>query len=147
MTAPMTRDRPKLKPVIAHVRGYWNRLKRGENAIPFWDDASIAALGAFADHVLLIDVFENPLRFRIGYAGRVIVERYGAPLAGKFLDEIGLHAPLDRLNAQCVDTLTRRAPTYEHEGLPENEPVMTYARAVLPLWGRGRIEMLLGAVE
>jgi hypothetical protein len=31
--------------------------------------------------------------------------------------------------------------------LPENEPAMTYERVVLPLWGRGRIEMLLAAVE
>jgi hypothetical protein len=67
--------------------------------------------------------------------------------AGKFLDEIGLHVPLDRLDAQCKDTLARRAPTYAHEGLPENEPAMTYQRVLLPLWGRGRIEMLLAAVE
>jgi hypothetical protein len=147
MTAQLTRERPQLKPLIAHVRAYWNRLKRGANSIPFCDDASIAALGAAADHALLIDVFENPRRFRIQYAGRAIIERYGAPLVDKFLDEIGLHAPLDAFDAQCKRTLAQRAPTYEHEGLPENEPAMTYERVVFPLWGRGRIEMLLAAVE
>jgi hypothetical protein len=87
------------------------------------------------------------MRFRISHAGRAIVERYGAPLAGKFLDEIGLHAPLDELDAQCKRILSHRTPTHQHEGLPEHEPAMTYERLVLPLWGRGRIEMLLAAVE
>ena len=137
----------ELEPTLARVRAYWEGLKRGGNAMPFWDDATISALGEAGDRALLVDVFEDPLRFRVNFAGRAIVERYGAPLAGKFLDEIALHAPFDRLDSQCSETVKRRAPTYDRQGRPENEPVMTYGRMVLPLWGRGRIEMLLGAVE
>src|SRR6516165_7138865 len=34
----------KLEAELAHVRAYWEGLKRGEARMPFWDDLSLAAL-------------------------------------------------------------------------------------------------------
>ncbi len=63
-------------------------------------------------------------------------------LRGKFLDEEALPGRLDFLLSQCNATVEARAPTfYKHAGAPP------YARILLPMWGDGRIGMLLGAVE
>ena len=98
---------------------------------------------------MLIDVFENPLRFRFDLIGADVTNWYGGTIGNRFLDEIAFHAPFDALTLQCKATVEGCAPTYycqpavrkgdaEHPG--------GYARLLLPLWGNGRVEMLLGAV-
>jgi len=47
----------------------WQAMRRGDNDMPFWDAVNLSSLG---DDAALIDVFENPLRFRLGLAGRSI---------------------------------------------------------------------------
>lgn len=47
---------------------------------------------------MLIDVFDNPLRFRFfNLIGADLVEWYGGTIGNKFLGEIELHAPFDEL--------------------------------------------------
>ena len=69
---------------------------------------------------------------------------------GKFLDEIEVHAPLQYLNSQASATIESRAPTHYRQGggrhRKHSSPLDGYARILLPLWGNGRIGMLLGAV-
>ena len=62
----------------------------------------------------------------------------GHDLSGKFLDEIDAAAPLQFLLSQCSATVEGRAPTYYG-----NNGAGGYARLVLPLWGDGRVGMLL----
>ena len=82
--------------------------------------------------------------------GVQIKGRNGQDAVGKFLDEIEVHAPLQYLSSQSSATIESRAPThYRHGGGRQREhifPLDGYARIVLPLWGNGRIAMLLGAV-
>jgi hypothetical protein len=59
---------------------------------------------------------------------------------GKFLDELESQGLFDHLEAQCAATVRSKAPTYFRHGL-----MPAYARIALPLWGNGRIEMLLVA--
>jgi hypothetical protein len=132
----------KIEPDLERVRGYWNGLKRGENAVPFADDVKFSARARLARDVFLIEVFEN--RFRLELVGEDVVERYGAPVNGVFLDEIALHPPFDELIAQCRATTERRAPTY-YTTVAGDSP--GYSRLVLPLWGNGGIEMLLAAMR
>jgi hypothetical protein len=68
---------------------------------------------------------------------------YGAAIDSRFLDEIDLHAPFDGLIGQCTATVENSAPTYHRQTAAGKGG---YARLLLPLWGNGRIEMLLGAV-
>ena len=101
------------------VLSYWQGLKRAGNEMPFWDDVKPSALPGPSDRLLLIDAFEKPERFRINTIG-----------------------PLEFLRSQCSAAVEARAPTfYRHESKP------AYARILLPMWGDGRIGMLLGAVE
>jgi hypothetical protein len=66
--------------------------------------------------------------------------RLGPELGGKFLDKFEPEGPFDHLEAQCATTARSRAPTFFRYGSPPG-----YARIVLPLWGNGRVQMLLVA--
>jgi hypothetical protein len=130
-----------LEPKLASVYNYWQALRRGGNNIPFWDDVKLSALGSGADDAILVDVFESPLRFRLGLAGRAMAARLGPELAGKFLDKLEPDGPLEHFETQCAATVRSRAPTFFRQGSPRG-----YARIALPLWGNGRIHMLLVAM-
>jgi hypothetical protein len=135
----------RLEPDLERVQAYWNRLKRGDNDIPFWDDVKFSMQARLAREVMLIEVFENPLRFRFDLVGEDLTRRYGAAVVGKFTDEVDLRPPLDQLTGQCVATVERRAPTYFLHAAAGGGT--GYSRLVLPLWGNGHIEMLIGAAS
>jgi hypothetical protein len=137
---------PAIEPDLERVRRYWAGLSRGGAEMPFWDDLKLANLADGGASAMLIDAFQNPRRFRMGFLGRVVTERYGAPIAGKFFDEIDLRGPLDQLDGQCAVTLDRRAPTYFRYRPEDDLKAAPYARIILPMWGNGHIEMLLGAI-
>jgi hypothetical protein len=128
----------KLSPALARVHAYWQSLKRADNDMPFWDDVKLSALPDLADWTLLIDVFALPERFRFNTIGVALALRYGEAVKGKFLDELNLRAPFGYLRAQCSAAVEARMPTYFADG---------YSRILLPMWGDGRIGMLLGAVD
>jgi len=129
-----------LEPELVPIYEYWRATRRGGNEVPFWDDVKLSSLGDSADDVVLIDAFENPLRFRLGLAGRSMAARFGPERAGKFLHELAADGPFDHLEAQCAVAVRSRAPTYFRHG-----SAPAYARIALPLWGSGRVEMLLVA--
>lgn len=136
----------KLEPNLARILAYWEDLKRGENRIPFWDDVKPTALSELEKDTALIEVFDGPLRFRFDIIGQAIVDRYGTNSTGSFLDEIGERSPIEQLDRQCRATVDRRAPTYFRcdTGItPGSAGAAPYSRIVLPLWGNGRIQMLL----
>ncbi len=128
----------KLSSGLGQVRDYWGGLKRGGNEIPFWDDVKLSALPGLEGHLLLVDVFEGPQRFRMNTVGKDIRGWYGADIDGKFADEIEAKGPLAYFSAQASATVEAVQPTFHHDG---------FARLLLPLWGNGYVSMLLGAVE
>jgi len=139
----------ELEPDLARILAYWNGLKRGANDVPFWDDVKFSLRSRLGQESMLIDVFENPLRFRFDLIGTDLADWYGKAIGNTFLDEIELHAPFDDLIQQGKATVEGCAPTYYCQtaaGKRVAEHSDGYARLLLPLWGNGRIEMLLGAV-
>ncbi len=126
---------------LARVYAFWQELKRHEAEMPFWDDVKISALPDLAARLMMIEASEKPVRFRIasGLVGADIKQHYGHDLSGKFLDEIDPTAPLQFLLSQCSATAEGRVPTYHSAGAGG------YSRLVLPLWGEGRVGMLLVA--
>ena len=139
----------ELEPDLSRVQAYWNGLKRGANDVPFWDDVKFSLRSRLGRRSMLIDVFENPLRFRFDLIGADLTDWYGETIGNRFLDEIELHAPFVELTLQCKATVESCAPTYYRQTAArkgEAENPGGYARLLLPLWGNGRIEMLLGAV-
>lgn len=134
-----------LNGTFTRVRDVWKGLRRGGAEMPFWDDLKLASLGDDAASSILIDVFEHPRRFRFNFVGGSVAARLGdRPLAGIFMDKIEPTELLDHLQAQCAATVERRAATFfrHSSGLPEDN----YERMLLPLWGNGRIDMMLGVM-
>ena len=129
-----------LSPELARVHAYWRGLLRGAAEMPFWDDAKLTDLPDLADRLFLVDVFAMPERFRFASVGKSLTPQ---ELAGKFLDETPLSSPFDFLRSQAAATVECAQPTFfrdEGDG-------GAYARLLLPMWGEGRISMLLGAVD
>ena len=127
---------------LARVHTFWDGLKRHEAKMPFWDDVKMSALPDLADRLMMVEATDKPVRFRIafGVVGADVKQHYGHDLSGKFLDEIDAAAPLQFLVSQCSATVESRAPTYYR-----NDGAEGYSRLVLPLWGDGRVGMLLVA--
>ena len=125
---------------LAGVHAVWLGLRRAANDMPFADDLKPAGLAAQSGKLLLIDVFDKPERFRFSLLGGDFLLAQDKSLSGKFLDEVDLAAPLGFLRAQASATVEARAPTcYRDAG--------GASRLLLPLWGDGRISLLLGAVH
>ena len=138
----------KLERELARVLDFWNGLKRGNAEIPFWDDVRLSALPELLPTLTMIDVSPKPARFRFaaGVVGEEIKHRYGGDLAGPFLDEIEIRYPLQFLISQCSATVESGAPTYyRHAEARGARSQQAFSRLLLPLWGDGRIGMLLGA--
>jgi hypothetical protein len=140
----------KLERDLARVQLFWEGLKRRQATIPFWDDVHLSALSALADNVTMLDASEPPVRFRFALrlTGKEIKRAYGSVLDTKFLDEIKPRHPLEFLLSQCSATIESGAPTYyRHSGTSSrgSRAGRDYSRLVLPLWGEGRIGMLLVA--
>ena len=134
-----------MEPDLARLKAYWDDLKRGGNEMPFADDVDLSKVPLLAPHIILLNAFENPERFRFEFVGEQVESRYGSAPRGKFSDELAEHAPLEGLTAQCSATIARRAPTYyRSEATAKNAKAVT--RLLLPTWGEGHIAMLLGAV-
>jgi hypothetical protein len=147
-TAPFSLPR-KLEPDLARLRAYWDGLNRGDADMPFWDDVNLSMLPDLAGRLMLIEVFDRPVRFRLGMVGEEIKQQYGKNVVGKFLDEIDIHSPLQYLSSQASAALENRAPThYRHDSSKRSSSGATagYSRLLLPMWGDGRIGMLLGGV-
>ena len=149
----MTRSTPpfalpdKLPLDLDRVWVYWKSLKRGENKIPFWDDLKLSSLPDLGDRLMLIDVFERPQRFRFNSVGEKIQQNYGGDLVGKFADEIDPKNPLEFFTAQASVTIEANVPTFfTNTTTSESRRNVGKARLLLPMWGNGRIEMMLGVV-
>jgi hypothetical protein len=133
----------RLSKNLRRVLDYWDNLKRGENSIPFWDDLKLSSLPDLANHLFLIDVFESPPRMRFNSVGEHIRERYGSDLADRFVDEVSAKPPFEFLASQAIATIEAKAPTFFAGGARRS----AYERLLLPMWGNGRIGMLLGAID
>jgi hypothetical protein len=130
---------PRLEADLARVHAYWNGLIRGQASnMPYWDDVKPADLPGLEGRLILATAFMRPERFRFDIVGDDVCARYGMALAGSFADEIDTHAPLHFFRSQASATVEGRAPTCYRTG--------DYGRLLLPLWGDGHVNMLLGAV-
>ena len=130
---------------FAAIRGYWNSLKRGRATIPFTDDFRPATLGRLSEMVALLQVFENPLRFRFDLAGGKVAGLYGGELEDRFADELITRPPLDHFFAQCRSTVESGGATfYRH---PPEDKHIAYQRIMFPFWGEGHSNAILAAFE
>jgi hypothetical protein len=134
----------KLPLRLATVHRYWKTLIRAESMMPFSDDVSLSSLERLSAHLLLIDVFSGPQRFRFNHLGKKIVTKLGTNPTGQFADGLKLAEPLNYLIAQASATVEAGAPTL-YCAARKKTLLNGYSRILLPAWGNGRVDLLIGA--
>lgn len=140
MTRPFAPPR-QLSPDLLRVRAYWEGLLRGSAKIPFWDDLDLTTLSDLAGRLFLVGTFDRPERFRLDLVGEDLTAEAGRQVAGLFTDEIGDAPPFALLSSQSSATVETAEPTCFEGVLTDGR---AYRRLLLPMWGDGRISMLLG---
>jgi hypothetical protein len=130
-----------LDPDLQRVVSLWKRLRRAENDMPFADDLKFSDLSKLSAKTFVLSVFVSPERFRLEFPDK---GPKGAAMAGLFIDEISLDNNFSYLRAQSSATLEAAEPTFlrlsEHSG-------RDFCRVLLPMWGNGQINTLLGALS
>lgn len=128
---------PKLQPVVS----LWERLKRSENGMPFTDDLGLSALSNLSGKPFLLSVSAPPERFRFEFLDESL---QGVAAMGSFIDEISPDTNFGYLRAQSSATVEAARPTLlrliEVSG-------HKFSRVLLPMWGNGQVNMLLGAID
>jgi hypothetical protein len=132
-----------LSPRLLSVFSYWRGLERAQNAMPFSDDIDCSALSNLSDNFFILKVLGLPERFRFELLGKALQTNGKLP-TGSFLDEIDPGGQFSYLRAQSSATVEAAAPTYLHlTGDSDGD----FSRLLLPTWGNGHIDMLVGAVD
>jgi hypothetical protein len=105
MTAAQPFPLPRqLPPTLASIHQYWKLLIRAENPMPFSDDVTLGPIEKLSPHLMLIDVFSVPQRFRFSRLGGNIIGKLSNDLTGQFADEIKPAEPLSYFIAQASAT-------------------------------------------
>ena len=107
--------------------------------MPFWDDLAPADMGNIMDDAFTLEVFDKPERFRFALVGYGLEASGVRDLEGAFLGEGPLTSPFDFLLSQAGATVEAGRPTLHRNAGPKR-----YARLLLPMWGDGRVGLLLG---
>jgi hypothetical protein len=128
---------PKLQPIVS----LWESLKRAENGMPFSDDLGLPALSNLTGKPFLLRVFASPDRFRFEFLDKGLHE---VAATGRFIDEISPDTRFSYLRAQSSATLEAAEPTFLR--LTEDSG-RHFSRLLLPMWGNGQVNMLLGAFD
>lgn len=110
--------------------------------MPFWDDLVLGDMGDLQGDAFTLEVFDKPERFRFGLMGKDLEACCVGEVEGLFLGEDRLSEPFGFLLSQASATVESAAPT-----LYRSEGEMPYARLLLPMWGEGRVGLLLGVVD
>jgi hypothetical protein len=127
----------KWQPVVS----LWESLRRGEIGMPFSDDLGVTALSNLPGNPFLLRVFASPERYRFEFLSESL--RREAVLEG-FVDEMPPNINFSYLRAQSSATIEAAEPTLFH--LTDSSGYR-FSRVLLPLWGNGQVNLLLGAFD
>ncbi|MBU6461372.1 MAG: hypothetical protein KGL35_29850 [Bradyrhizobium sp.] len=127
----------KLQPVVS----LWGNLRRGENGMPFSDDLGVPVLSNLPGNPFLLSVFASPERYRFEFLSENL--RQEAVLEC-FLDETPPNINFSYLRAQSSATVEAAESTLFHL---TNSSGYHFSRVLLPLWGNGQINLLMGAFD
>lgn len=124
---------------------YWDSLRNGRE-IPARSDIDPSEIIRILPFVLLVDVFYDPMDFRIRLAGTDIVERFGQEITGCRLQDIDFDGKHEQVFREYSLTVEQRQPLlFTEEFRRHDGKYMNYSRLLCPLSRNGdRIDMLFG---
>ena len=119
-------------PHLARLYNYWDD-KRAGRAMPTRNDIDPMEIRSLLPHIALIDVEENPQRYRYRLVGTGLITVLGQELTGKYLDQTPMLFRRFAGNAYG-EVLAKKTPTYTvfDTYIPMIRSVR-YKRLLLPL--------------
>jgi len=134
-------------PMLRKLYAYWNNV-RGARELPAWRDFDAHHLSFIVSNMLLIEVHDEPLRFRFRAHGLQLAWRVGYDMTGKLVDD--LPHPQNRavLLERCHWLVANRSPYVGHSEREVAGHQIPYEVVWLPLSDDGdRVDLLLGGLE
>lgn len=125
---------------------YWKSRHR-KGRLPRREDIEPGDLSDLLPHIFLVDVEEDPRRYRVRLAGSEVVACFGTDMTGKTVDEYDLADERGSILQQYDLAVETREPCYHrHEfWTAAYEHHLNYERLLLPLSSNGKqVDKLLG---
>jgi hypothetical protein len=156
LLAAATIQRPTAEDVLGQIRhdklrrlyAYWVAC-RGEGPAPSRAAIRPEEISDLLQHLMLMDVLEDPPRFRIRLAGTHITSDYGCEITGAFLDQLDLGDHREDVLAQYRWVVDRHRPRVDCWAYAKTDRRwIEYERLILPLSSDGKIidKLLCGMV-
>ena len=127
----------RLETRLQAVFAFWQGR---QNGMPFVDDLRLPQLSELPGKLFLLAVFAPPERFRVEFLNATMPV---PSVTGKFLDELPPSTEFAFLRAQASATLEATAPTLLRLTDSFGD---SFSRLLLPMWGNGQVNLLLGAL-
>ena len=137
---------PIRDPGLARLYAYWDE-KRGSRPFPARADIDPLDLGYALGQIILVDVFHEPLRFRIRLYGSNLAERMNFDMTGKDLEDHPCPDFKARVARDWRHTVESRQVSHKLIDEWMDDRRVRYESLRLPLSADGQlIDMLLVAV-
>ncbi len=132
---------------LKHLYQYWDD-KRGSRAMPSRADLDPIDIPSLLPYIILIDVEQEPRRYRIRLYGTHVVERFGKDLTGQYLDEADLGTLRDKVLTSCDEVVDNGEPNVARRmGTLADGRDIKVERLILPLSNDGRtVSMIFGGI-
>jgi hypothetical protein len=101
----------RLDAKLQSVVSLWERLKRGENGIPFSDDLGAPVLSNLPGDPYFLRVFASPERYRFEFLSESV---HREAVLERFVDEMPPNTDFSYLRAQSSATIEAGEPTLFH---------------------------------
>ena len=129
--------------VALRLYRYWTE-KRGERMLPSRGDLDLLDFTYALTWVSLVDVMEEPRRFRYRLVSTGLTERLGYEMTGRYVEDLpdsDMRRYVEGLYGRCVDQLV---PLYEKSTRIHAYKLWLHEALVLPLsQGSEKVEMLM----
>ena len=132
-------------PILRQLYDYWDG-KRAGRAMPARRDLDPIEIPRLLQHLILLDVTHDPLRFQVRLYGTAVAQLRGRDLTGRFLYENGVTAIGRQTRRWNLWTVEERRPTYRAGDFTDisDGRMGTYYRLGLPLSDDGEtVDMLM----
>ena len=132
---------------LASLAAYWD-AKRGPRAMPRRDEIVPEEIRPHLAHTFLIDVCEEPPRFRFSLCGPGVATLFAMDLAGSALEDIDLAYEAPEILHDYTLAADRRQPICSrHRFVNRAGRQLDYERVLLPLQdANGHVRWLLGGL-
>lgn len=134
-------------PMLQRLYGDWEARRRGRE-LPTRADFDPCDLGYALGYLSLIDVYQNPLRFRFRLQGTAVVDRVGRDNTGKFIDEMTDLRHSAMATEHFSEVLTTRRPVVKaRRAYVTDVRVWNCEILVLPLSNNGAdVDMMISCI-